>query len=145
MLRRPGRFARRFFQHLRLEYPGPRRDAAALGVGAFIGCLPVFGFHLPLTIVAGRLLRLNRLKMYLAANVSNPVMAPFLLFAEVQTGALLRRGEFHAVTLEAVRQVDPWSLGLDLLVGSVFVGVVMGVSLTAATLAAVGAVVMLPA
>ena len=92
MPRRRGWLARRVFQHLRREYSSANRDAVAIGVGAFIGCLPIYGLHLLLTIVVGRLLRLNRLKMYLAANISNPLIAPFLIFAEIQTGAWLRRG-----------------------------------------------------
>ena len=140
-----GRLARRFFQHLRLEYPGPNRDAAAIGVGAFIGCLPFFGLHLLLTIVVGQVLHLNRLKMYAGANVSNPIMAPFILFAEVQTGALLRRGDAHDLTVEAVRQIDPWSLGGDLLLGSVCVGAVIGTLLALSTLATRSALPLPPA
>ena len=117
--------------------PVTTRDAAAIGVGAFIGCLPFFGFHLLLTILVGRVLHLNRLKMYAAANLSNPVMAPFLIFAEVQTGAWLRRRDAHDLTVEAIRQMDPWSLGGDLLLGSVCVGAVIGTTLTLCTLAAI--------
>ena len=145
MSRRPGRLARHFFQHLRLEYPGRDRDAAAIGVGAFIGCLPFYGFHLLLTILAGRVLRLNRLKMYAAANISNPLMAPLLIFAEVQTGAWLRRGDLHDVTPAAIRQMDPWSLGGDLLLGAIVVGATIGALLSAATIAASRAVTPLPA
>jgi uncharacterized protein (DUF2062 family)/SAM-dependent methyltransferase len=140
-----GRHARRFFQNLRLEYPGPNRDAAAIGVGAFIGCLPFYGFHLLLTIMVGRVLHLNRLKMYAGANVSNPVMAPFLLFAEVQTGAWLRRGDAHDLTVAAMRQIEPWSLGGDLLLGSVCVGALIGALLTLSTLAARSALPLPPA
>lgn len=139
MPRRRGLLARRVFRHLRNEYSRPSRDAAAIGVGAFIGCLPVYGFHLLLTVLVGRVLRLNRLKMYLAANVSNPLMAPFVIFAEIQAGAWLRRGEFHALTVDAVRQLDPWSLGGDLLLGSVVVGAAIGAILAISTLAAVDA------
>ena len=48
---------------------------------------------------------LNRLKMYLAANISNPFVAPVLLFSEIQIGAWLRRGAVHPLTLDAIRQV----------------------------------------
>jgi uncharacterized protein (DUF2062 family)/SAM-dependent methyltransferase len=144
MPRQGGRRARRFFQNLRLEYPGPNRDAAAIGVGAFIGCLPFYGFHLLLTVMVGRVLHLNRLKMYAAANVSNPVMMPFLLFAEVQTGAWLRRHDAHDLTVEAIRQIDPWSLGGDLLLGSLCVGALVGMMLTLSTLAAIRHAVPLP-
>ena len=144
MPRQRGWLARRVFQHLRTEYSSPGRDAAAIGVGAFIGCLPIYGLHLLLTILAGRILRLNRLKMYLAANISNPVMAPFLIFAEIQTGAWLRRGTFHALTVDAVRQLDPWSLGGDLLLGSLLIGVAAGAALSLSTLAATDSAPSLP-
>ena len=130
---------RRVFQHLRREFSTPRRDAAAIGVGAFIGCLPIYGLHLLLTILVGKVLRLNRLKMYLAANISNPLMAPLLIFTEIQAGAWLRRGAFHALTVDAVRQIDPWSLGGDLVLGSLVIGVLLGAVLALSTLAATNA------
>ena len=73
--------------------------------------LPVYGFHLLICLVAGWLFRLNRLKMYVAANISNPLMAPLLILTELQAGALARRGELTPLTLDAVRQIDPWSFG----------------------------------
>ena len=70
---REGGRLRRIFYDLRTEASGPGRDAAALGVGVLIGCSPFYGFHLLLVWSVGWLLRLNRLKMYLAANISNPL------------------------------------------------------------------------
>ena len=134
---RAGRLARRFFSELRREYPGPRRDAVAIGVGAFIGCQPLFGLHLLLTILVGRVLRLNRLKMYAAANISNPLMAPALLLVELQAGAWLRRRELHDISLAAVRQMELASAGGDLLIGALAVGAVIGTSVTLLTLAVV--------
>ncbi len=124
---------RRFVRDLRTEGGGPGRDAVAVGVGVFIGSLPFYGFHLLMCLAAGALFRLNRLKVYLAANISNPFMAPLLILSELQAGALARRGELHALTLDAVRQIDPWSFGADLLVGSVIVGGVLGLALGSAT------------
>src|SRR5947207_1950162 len=100
---------RRAFYDLRTEWPGAGRDAAAVGAGVFIGCSPFFGFHLLLCGVVGSVLRLNRLHMYLAANISNPLVAPFLVFSEIQTGALVRRGEFLGLTLATIRSADLWS------------------------------------
>ena len=59
---------------------------------------PLYGFHLAICWVVGSLLGLNRLKMYFAANISNPFVAPWLVFAEVQLGAWLRRGSFHPLS-----------------------------------------------
>jgi len=118
---------RRVAWELRTEGVGPAREAAAIGLGVFIGCSPLYGFHLLVCLVAGWCLGLNRLKMYLAANISNPFVAPLLILTELQTGAWVRRGHLHALTLDAVRNIDPWSFGADLIVGSLVVGAVLAV------------------
>ena len=133
---------RRAFRELRTEGAGTGREAAAIGLGIFIGCLPLFGFHLMLCWTIGWLLRLNRLKLYLAANVSNPLFAPTLVFVEIQIGAWVRRGAWHALSLETVRPVlsleSARSLATffgDALVGSVLVGGALGLGMTIATYA----------
>ena len=103
-----------------------------MGLGAFIGCSPFYGFHLLICWVAGWFLGLNRLKMYLASNVSNPLVAPFLVVAEIQTGAWLRRGPLHTFGPAAV---DWLTIGADLLIGSVIVGAAVGASTAAVTYA----------
>ena len=144
-LRAPGRYAKRLFQDLRLEGAGRGREAAALGVGAFIGCLPIYGAHLLLVIGVGRVLRLNRLRMYVAANISNPLFAPALILAEVQAGAWVQRREFHDVTLQAIRATEPWVYGIDLVIGSVIVGTALGLGIAALTWASVAHAPPLPA
>ena len=95
---------------------------AAIAVGTFIGCLPLYGLHLLLCVAVGTVFRLNRLKMYLAANVSNPLVAPWLLLAEVQAGAFIRRGSFHDLTVRTLQTTELSVFGGDLAVGSVAVG-----------------------
>ena len=124
---------RRLVRELRTEAGGHRREAIAVGVGVFIGALPVYGLHLVLCLAAGSLLRLNRLKLYVAANISNPLMAPLLIMSEIQAGALARRGELQSMTLSAVKAVNPWAFGGDLIVGSLIVGALLGLTLGAAT------------
>lgn len=116
---------RRAFQGLRTEGAGARRETAAVALGVFIGCLPLYGLHLAICWVVGFLLGLNRLKMYFAANVSNPFVAPWLVFAEVQVGAWVRRGSFHPVTRQYIAATGVKVFGVDALVGSVFVGAVL--------------------
>lgn len=117
---------RQLVYQLRTEGEGAGRDALAIGLGVFLGCLPLYGLHLALCVAAGWLFGLNRLKMYLAANISNPVMAPALVLAELQAGALVRRGELHALTLDTVRTADPWTFGADIVIGSLVIGVSLG-------------------
>ena len=118
---------RRLFQGLRTEGAGARRETAAVALGVFIGCLPLYGLHLTICWIVGFLLGLNRLKMYFAANVSNPFVAPWLVFAEVQVGAWVRRGSFHPVTREYIASTGLSVFGIDALVGSLFVGATLAV------------------
>src|SRR5512139_1074543 len=90
---------RRVVWELRTEGAGPAREAAAIGLGVLIGCSPLYGLHLLICWAAGWCLGLNRLKMYVAANISNPLMAPLIVLTELQTGAWMRRRELHALTL----------------------------------------------
>jgi len=129
---------RRQVYDLRTEGGGPGRETAAIACGVFIGCLPFYGFHLLICWIVGWAFRLNRLKLYLAANISNPFIAPFLLFAELQTGAYLRRGTFHTLTLDAVRQTGAVALGVDLLVGSLVLGSVLAALAALGTYATIG-------
>jgi uncharacterized protein (DUF2062 family) len=130
---------RRLFYNLRTEASGPGRDAAALGVGILIGCTPFYGFHLVLVWCVGWLLRLNRLKMYLAANISNPLFSPLLVLAELQAGAWARRHALHDLSLAAIRSTDVWVYAGDLLLGSLIVGTTLGSAVAAATYATAGA------
>jgi uncharacterized protein (DUF2062 family) len=127
----------RGFRALRTEGAGVLRETTAVALGVFIGCLPVYGFHLLMCWIVGFAFGLNRLKMYLAANISNPLMAPWLLLAEVQAGAWLRRGSFHPLTLEQIKTTGAAVFGMDLLIGSVFVGGALGSLAAAGTYAAV--------
>jgi uncharacterized protein (DUF2062 family)/SAM-dependent methyltransferase len=112
---------------LRTEADSRGRESAAIGTGLFIGCSPFWGFQLAICWGAGWLLGLNRLKVYLAANLVNPLILPALLYTEVQAGALVRQGEMVPLTLETLRTTSPWDFGADLLVGSLIVGAIVGV------------------
>ncbi|MEO8678353.1 MAG: DUF2062 domain-containing protein [Vicinamibacterales bacterium] len=128
---------RRLLYGLRTEGAGPSREAAAIGVGVFVGCSPFYGFHLLICWGLGTLLGLNRLKLYLAANVSNPIVAPFLLLGELQTGAWLRSGTVYPFAIQTLRTADPWVFGGDLLAGSLVVGGLLAALAAAVTYALV--------
>ena len=123
---------RRTVYGLRTEGTGAGREAAAMGLGTFIGCSPFYGFHFAICWAVGWLLGLNRLKMYLASNISNPLFAPFLVMAEVQAGAWARRGPLYTFHLDTI---DFRVLGFDLLVGSGIVGSIVGIVVGAVTFA----------
>jgi SAM-dependent methyltransferase len=117
---------RRLFRAYRTEGAGIRRETAAVALGVFIGCLPLYGTHLAICWIVGFLFGLNRLKMYFAANVSNPFVAPWLVFTEVQVGAWVRRGSFHPMSRHYIASTGLAVFGVDALVGSLLVGSTLG-------------------
>lgn len=74
------------------------RVAASVALGLFIGCLPIFGLHLPIVLLLCLRFRLDGALCYVAANISNPFIAPFLFTSEVQLGALLLEGHLLEVS-----------------------------------------------
>ncbi len=92
-----------------------------------IGCTPFWGVHFGLCWLVGRAFGLNRLKMYLAANVINPLIVPPLFYAEVQAGSLVRRGHLLALSWDMITSGRVWDFGADLVIGSVVVGLIVGV------------------
>lgn len=124
---------RKLLYHLRTEGDTPARQAGAVGLGVFIGCSPFYGFHLALCVVFARLLRLNRGLTYLAAHISLPGVWPLLVFGEIQVGRWLRGGGALPIRPAELRRIDPWQFGVDLLVGSVVVGIVLAVPLALLT------------
>lgn len=120
---------------LRTEGDTPARQACAVGLGTFIGCLPLYGLHLTLCFGVARLLRLNRLTTYLAAHVNNPFTAPWLLYASFALGHRVLRGAWPALASTDIGQLSLAGLGGELAFGSLLLAVACGVllgSLTAA-------------
>ena len=95
---------KRVWRDLRGASLSPWRAAAAVALGVFIGSQPIFGCHTPLVLVLCLVLRLDAAICWVAANISNPLFAPFLLTAEVQVGAYVRMGHFVAFDAEIARQ-----------------------------------------
>jgi uncharacterized protein (DUF2062 family)/SAM-dependent methyltransferase len=81
----------------------PGRAAASVAVGLAIGVTPLWGFHLPLVLAACLPLRLDAPVAYLAANISIPLIAPFLTMAELEIGAYLLTGQRLPMDLALVQ------------------------------------------
>ncbi|MCB9759984.1 MAG: DUF2062 domain-containing protein [Alphaproteobacteria bacterium] len=94
---------RALWRQLRTEHTSPGRLAWAVGLGIWVGVLPFYGIHLPICIALAWLLRLNKVTMYLAANISNPLFAPALVAAGIVVGEWLRFGAWHPLDLDQGR------------------------------------------
>lgn len=125
--------ARRFVRRIASEHASPGRLFAACVVGAIVGSTPFFGLHLVLCIAVASLLRLNRVAVYAAANVSIPPLAPALAFACIEVGSRVLHGRGAPIGREALRSVSPLTLAADVLaawtVGAPIVGGAIGVVL----------------
>ncbi len=116
---------------LRTEGATPWGNAVSVAVGTFIGCLPLYGLHLLLCVVLARLLGVSRVKTYLAANISNPLLAPLLLYLELGIGHWIFERRWPTLRLAELEAVGAWALGRDVVAGSLVLGAVLALLLGA--------------
>jgi uncharacterized protein (DUF2062 family)/2-polyprenyl-3-methyl-5-hydroxy-6-metoxy-1,4-benzoquinol methylase len=112
----------RIWRRLRGERQSPARIALAVALGLFIGCLPVYGLHFVLCVLVCIPLGLDLVLAYLVANISNPLVAPFLITLEVEIGSLVSTGHHAAFSLERARQTGIMGFVFQAALGSIFVG-----------------------
>ncbi len=124
------------FDHLRREHADPVRLGWAVGIGVFIGTLPFYGLHLAICIAVAWALRLNKVTVYLAANISNPLFAPALVAAGIAIGEWVRFGELRPFDLDGANGFlgSMWLLGgelpdrfLSCLLGDAILGAAIGI------------------
>ena len=108
--------------------------ALALGVGVFVGATPLWGLHAPLMLYIAARWRLNLVASFLATNVSFPAFAPFLVFAQVQFGHLLRRGEWLDLRQDELTFGAVGAHVADYLLGGFTLAALLGIATGLATL-----------
>jgi uncharacterized protein (DUF2062 family)/SAM-dependent methyltransferase len=100
----------------------PARLAVSIGLGVFIGCLPTYGFHIWLCLAVCVPLQLDAVAAYFAANISNPLVAPFLIVGEVETGSYMLHGVPAPFDLSGARRVGIGGFLAEAALGSLVVG-----------------------
>lgn len=101
----------------------PRELAWAIALGVFAGCTPAVGVHGWVAIGFATLFKKNRLFAWLGSRISNFLILPWIVIAEVQLAHRLRTGSFATLTKDDVLD-KAGSLLLDWILGSVPVGLV---------------------
>ena len=96
MWRRLKRLLARLWQ----EHTSPARLGLAVGVGVLIGCSPFYGLHFWIGLAVAMILRMNKVAIFLGAQISIPPLAPLIVYACVQLGSLFLRGEPLTITLD---------------------------------------------
>lgn len=126
---------RALVHHLKSEHTEPARLGWAVGLGVFVGVLPLYGLHTALCLLLAVVLRLNKATMVLASNVSIPLVAPFLVAAGIGLGEWLRFGEVRPLSLDSARTFlgalqlargELPDLFLSCLLGDAVLGAVLG-------------------
>jgi uncharacterized protein (DUF2062 family) len=111
---------------LRTEHRTPGKVAFGVGVGVFVGCSPLWGIHFAIAVLLATLFRLNRVIVYAAAYIGNPLTVGPMLFAEVQLGHRILHGAWLPVTLTDVETLGVLGIFTSLLIGSVVLGLALG-------------------
>ena len=112
------------------EHTAPGRVAAAIVVGAVVGCTPLFGLHILVCLALAWALGLNKLIVYGAANLSIPPLVPLIGFVSVQLGERLRHGAWLALrrsdfALANIRTIAK-TFFVDWMLGGVVFGAAIG-------------------
>ncbi len=132
---------RALYLRLRNEHDSPARLAAAVALGLFVGIVPVYGVQTPICVGLASILRVNRLVAVGAAQVSNPLFAPFLIAAGIALGETLRRGAVHRPDLGEAADLVSQLAWLSGRVPDLYLSCLLGDTLIAGVAAAIGWVV----
>lgn len=108
------------------EHVEPARLGVAVFVGILIGLSPFYGFHVVAALACAMLFRLNKLAIWLATNVSFPILSPFFAFISCQLGHLVLEGSFMEIGLAALREMKMRDLFVYWMVGFPVQGLLLG-------------------
>jgi len=98
-----------YIRSLLLEYRSPRQMSLAVALGTFVGASPLWGLHTLLALGLAFLFRLNKAAVLLGTLISNPWLAPLLLFGSLEIGSRILYGTSTPLALEEIREIfrDP--------------------------------------
>jgi glycosyltransferase involved in cell wall biosynthesis len=85
----------------------PKKLASAVGFGLFMGIIPVWGFQMLLAAFFAHLMKLNKVVVLVASNISIPPMIPVIVFFSYKTGRLFFNDGSNLLkrdTLELLKQ-----------------------------------------
>ncbi len=102
--------------------------ACSVGVGAFIGTLPIWGFQTITALGVAHLLKMNKIIMVAFSNISLPPIIPFILYGSMQIGAFLLQSDaeidINSLTLESVKNTL-----VQYIVGAIPFAIICGITL----------------
>ena len=113
------------------QHNSPHEIALGAGIGAFISCLPVYGLHSVLVILAAIIVRpANKIAIFLGTNLSLPPTLPFITWAGYEIGRFILKGNLPPMSWEFFKQLTfkkIVSLYGPLFLGSLILGVICAI------------------
>lgn len=105
------------------------KKALSIGLGVFMGIVPIWGFQMLVALLLATLLRLNKALVLIAANISIPPMIPLIIFGSFQMGRVWMGTDATFVIFS--KKLTPEAMQQNLLqylYGSVTLAAVAGLS-----------------
>ncbi len=116
-------------EHLLNPHQSDGVKAYSVAFGIFMGIIPIWGFQLVVAIFLAIVLKLNKVLVIIAANISIPPMIPLIIFASYQAGAVWMGA--NAGTITFTRAITLASIQKNLqqyIYGSITLAVVAGIA-----------------
>ncbi|MBA3827667.1 MAG: glycosyltransferase family 2 protein [Taibaiella sp.] len=92
--------------------------ALSIGLGVFMGIIPIWGFQMAVALLLAMLLRLNKVLTLIASNISIPPMIPIIVFLSFLMGKVWLPGSSmnlifsRSITIQAIKlNVTQYILG----------------------------------
>ena len=82
----------------------PFKVSAAMGFGVFMGMAPIWGFQMIVAAFLAHFMRLNKILVLAASNISIPPLVPFIIYFSYKTGGLVLNTK-NEITKETLVQL----------------------------------------
>lgn len=111
-------------QHYREQIANPKFSnmnlALSIGFGVFMGIVPIWGYQLVTAIFLAYLLKLNKVIVAIAANISIPPMIPIILYLSLKAGEWITQSNLNLSFTYDISIKSVKSLLYVYLTGSIF-------------------------
>jgi uncharacterized protein (DUF2062 family) len=103
--------------------------AFSVGVGVFMGIIPIWGFQLVAAIFLAFVFKLNKALVVIAANISIPPMIPLILFGSYKLGTYWMPGVSPAVPFNRSLSLDSIRYNIQQYIfGSISLAIIAGLA-----------------
>jgi len=101
--------------------------ATSIGFGIFMGIVPIWGYQIVTAVFLAYLLRLNKVLVLIASNISIPPLIPLILYLSLKVGEFVTGGELNLSFSSDLSFNTIKSVFYMYIVGSLILAVVSGI------------------